>query len=101
MLDVFIGILFLLTESRGSVTELLKKYGVNFSFNNVLQEFHTHPNGELGATLSAPGISQDVKALQSDKPQIPNAIFIILYRIKGQTKPAEYDYTHEYRPKKR
>ena len=35
-----------LTESRGSVTDLIKKYGDNFSFNNILQEFHTHPNGE-------------------------------------------------------
>jgi len=87
-----------LTESRGSVTELIKKYGDNFSFNNVLQEFHTHPNGELGATQSAPGQSADVKALQNDKPKIPNASFIILYRITGQEEPGEYDYTHEYRP---
>ncbi len=87
-----------LTESRGSVTELIKKYGNTFSSNNVLQEFHTHPNGELGATQSAPDQSNDVKGLQSDKPQIPNASFIILYRITGQEQPAEYDYTHEYIP---
>jgi len=87
-----------LTESRGSVTDLIKKYGDNFSFNNILQEFHTHPNGELGATQSAPTLSDDVKCLQSDKPKIPNASFIILYRITGQEKPGEYDYTHEYRP---
>jgi RHS repeat-associated protein len=88
-----------LTESRGSVTDLIKKYGDNFSFNSILQEFHTHPNGELGATQSAPGLSQDVTTLQNDKPKIPNASFIILYRIMGQVKPGEYDYTHEYRPK--
>ena len=87
-----------LTESRGSVTELIKKYGNTYSSNNVLQEFHTHPNGELGATQSAPDQSNDVRGLQSDKPQIPNASFIILYRINGQEQPAEYDYTHEYRP---
>lgn len=88
-----------LTSSQGSVRELLLKYGANFSFNNILQDFHTHPNGELGATQSAPGLSQDVTGLQSDKPQIPNATFIILYRIQNQATPAEYDYTHEYIPK--
>ena len=72
--------------------------GVKFSFNNILQEFHTHPNGELGATQSAREQSQDVNALQNDKSMIPNASFIILYRITGQEQPAEYDYTHEYRP---
>ncbi len=87
-----------LTESRGSVTDLMRKYGDNFSFNNILQEFHTHPNGELGATQSAPGLSQDVTTLQNDKPKILNASFIILYRILGQVQPAEYDYTHNYRP---
>ena len=86
------------TSSYGSPQELIKKYGANFSFNNILQEFHTHPNGELGATQSAPEQSQDVNALQSDKPLIPNASFIILYRTTGQEQPAEYDYTHEYRP---
>lgn len=87
-------------ESRGSPQELRNKYGVNYSDNNILQEFHTHPNGELGATQSAPELSKDVEGLQTDKPQIPNASFIILYRIAGQVKPAEYDYTPEYKPKK-
>lgn len=87
-----------LTKSYGSPQELQKKYGNIFSFDNILQEFHTHPNGELGATQSAPEQSQDVNALQNDKALIPNASFIILYRIIGQEQPAEYDYTHEYRP---
>ena len=87
-------------KSYGSPNELRSKYGDNFSNNNILQEFHTHPKGELGATQSAPELSADVRGLQSDKPQIPNASFIILYRIKDQIKPAEYDYTHEYIPKK-
>jgi uncharacterized protein RhaS with RHS repeats len=87
------------TESSGSPNALQNKYGVNFSFNNILQEFHTHPNGLLGATQSAPELSQDVTTLQKDKPFIPNASFIILYRIAGQVIPGEYDYTHEYRPK--
>ena len=55
-------------------------------------------NYELGATQSAPELSQDVKALQNDKRFVPNASFIILYRIKSQIEPAEYDYSHEYRP---
>jgi len=86
-------------KSYGRVTELQKKYGNAFSFNNLVQQFHTHPDGELGATQSNPEISQDVKALQSDKRHVPNASFIILYQLNGQTSPAEYDYTHEYRPK--
>jgi len=87
-------------ESGGSPVELMRKYGGSYSHNNILQQFHTHPDGELGATKSAPGQSTDVENLQKDKPRIPNASFIILYRIAGQVKPGEYDYTHEYRPKK-
>jgi RHS repeat-associated protein len=89
------------TESYGSVRELALKYGVDFSRNNILQEFHTHPDGKLGATQSAPNLSQDVTSLQSGKSYAPNASFIILYRILGQKKPGEYDYTHEYRPKRK
>ena len=85
-------------KSFARLNELQRKYGDNFSFNNVLQNFHTHPNGELGATLIAPELSKDVKSLRRDKPQLPNASFIILYRISGQIKPEEYDYTHEYKP---
>jgi uncharacterized protein RhaS with RHS repeats len=85
------------TTSYGSVTELAKKYGVNYSSNNIMQQFHTHPNGQLGATQSTPELSQDVTALQSDKRLIPNASFIILYRTTGQIKPSEYDYSHEYK----
>jgi len=88
------------TKSYGSVVELQKKYGENFSFNNVYEQFHTHPNGELGATKFAPELSQDVKALQNDKPFVPNAIFIVLYRKTGQEEPEEYNYTHNYKPKK-
>jgi len=83
------------THSKGSIAELIKKHGDKFSFNNVLQEFHTHPNGELGATQSNPELSGDVTTLHKDKPKIPNASFIILYRVAGLVTPAEYDYTHE------
>lgn len=39
--------------------------------------------------------------LHHDKLLAPNAAFIILYRITGQIKPAEYDYTKiENRPMK-
>ena len=69
------------TKSYGTTNALQKKYGTNFSFSNVTQEFHKHPNGELGATQSAPGQSADVRTLQNDKPFIPNASFIILYRV--------------------
>lgn len=88
-------------KSYGTPTELVKKYGDNFSNNNILQEFHTHPEGKLGATQSDPALSQDVRSLQGQKPLIPNASFIILYRIAGQVQPAEYDYTNEYIPPKK
>jgi len=87
------------TESFGDPSQLIRKYGVNYSSNNILEQFHAHPDGDTGATESAPELSTDVKLLQTDKPQIPNASFKILYRITGQERPAEYDYTHEYKSK--
>ena len=89
------------TSSRATSKELRNKYGANFSLDNIVQQFHTHPDGKLGATQSDPDISQDVKSLQTDKPFVPNASFIILYKIQGQAKPGEYDYTHNYNSKKR
>jgi hypothetical protein len=85
-------------KSYGTLEALQNKYGDKFSFNNVVQDFHTHPNGQLGAIQSAPELSQEVKSLQNDKPFIPNASVIVLYRIAGQETPVEYDYTHEYIP---
>jgi hypothetical protein len=89
-----------LMKSKASVIELFRKYGGEYSNNNIVQQFHTHPGGKLGATESNPGMSTDVKNLQTTKPLISNATFIILYRINGQKKPEEYDYTHQYRTKK-
>jgi RHS repeat-associated protein len=83
-----------LMKSFGTPQELRNKYGVNYSDNNLMQEFHTHPNGELGATESAPQFSDDVKGRQRDKPKMPNASFIILYKIPGQVKPGEFDFTN-------
>jgi hypothetical protein len=85
-------------ESNANAQELFKKYGANYSDNNILQDFHTHPDGKLGATESDPQLSKDVQRLQGQRPLIPNASFIILYRIAGQVQPGEYDYTHEYKP---
>jgi RHS repeat-associated protein len=89
------------TTSYGTTNELSNKYGADFSLNNVVQQFHTHPDGKLGATQTAPGQSGDVKNLQKDKPFIPNASFIVLYRIVNQKSPGEYNYTHEYKGKKK
>jgi RHS repeat-associated protein len=88
-------------ESVATGGELYKKYGSNYSEKNYLEEFHTHPDGKLGATQSDPALSTDVRGLQDQKAIMPNASFIILYRITGQEKPAEYDYTHEYIPQKK
>jgi len=32
--------------------------------------------------------------MRNNKPPIPNANFILLYRILGQVKSGEYDYIH-------
>jgi len=82
-----------LMKSYGSPRELRNKYGVDYSSNKITQEFHTHPNGELGATATNPELSKDIESLHNDKLQIPNASFIILYRTAGQEQPAEYNYT--------
>jgi len=87
-----------LTSSHYGVAALARKYGDNFSFKNVLQDFHTHPDGKLGATESNPELSTDVNKLQILKPHMPNASFIVLYGTSEQTVPSEYDYTHEYKP---
>ena len=87
-------------ESHADARELAKKYGNNYSANNILEDFHTHPDGKLGATQSDPALSKDVERLQGQKPIMPNASFIILYRGTDKEKPEEYDYTNEYIPKK-
>ena len=71
-------------KSYGSIFELNKKYGDKFSLKNILQQFHILPDGELGATQSAPQLSENLENLQKDKPFLPNASFIILYRIAGK-----------------
>ena len=88
------------TKSYCSPVAFTKKYRGRFSFANFQEAFHTHPDGLLGATQSAPELSEDVKNLQKDKPSVPNAQYFILYRIPGQSKPGKYDYTHEYRSSK-
>jgi len=89
------------TESYVNQSGLYSKYGANFLTTNLVQDFHTHPDGKLGATESAPHLSTDVKTLHNRKPSMPYATFIVLYRILNQRKPGEYDYTHEYKPKKK
>ncbi len=89
------------TQSFVSLQALNQKYGNSFSYENVLQHFHTHPDGKLGATLSAPHLSADVRALQNSKPFLPNAQFIIVYQTQGQETYEEYDYTFNYRPNKK
>ncbi|UPT69695.1 MAG: RHS repeat-associated core domain-containing protein [Flavobacterium sp. JAD_PAG50586_2] len=81
------------TSSNATPRELVLKYGANYSGNNMVQQFHTHPDGELGATESAPQISKDVEARRHDLQTIPNASFIVLYRISGQSEPGEFNYT--------
>ncbi len=86
------------TKSYGRGTELYNKYGPNYSALNVTEDFHTHPDGKLGATESNRELSGDVESLQNSRPFMPNANFIILYRINGQRKPGQFNYNHQYRP---
>jgi len=86
------------TKSFGRGTELYNKYGTNYSALNVMEDFHTHPDGKLGATESNPELSEDVKSLQRNRPSMPNTNFIILYRINGQRKPGQFNYNHQYKP---
>ncbi|MDH5380573.1 MAG: RHS repeat-associated core domain-containing protein, partial [Cyclobacteriaceae bacterium] len=90
------------TESLGSPSELTMKYYFKYNKNNVVQIFHTHPDGKLGATQSSPELSQDVKNMQNERDEgaAPNASYLILYRIFGQSKPAEFKYNHHYKPPK-
>jgi RHS repeat-associated protein len=84
-----------ITSPRG----LYDKFGDKYTPNNILQFFHTHPNGNLGATGSSnPELSEDYQSLQRQKPNVLNARFLILLRISGQME--EYDYTHLYKSKK-
>lgn len=84
------------TESISSPADLVRKYKNSYSHSNIQEVFHTHPDGKLGATQSAPHLSNDVSNLRQDKPSLPNALFFVLYRIQGHSKPGKYDYTHEY-----
>ncbi len=83
------------TSSYGNTNALAKKYIDNFSLDKILITFHTHPNGELGATFYAPEISTDIEIMTRNRQTLHNARFIILYRSQGQDKPQEYDYTEE------
>jgi hypothetical protein len=69
------------TTSHGNPSKLGKKYRDNYSSNNILEVFHTHPDGSTGATQSHPDKSSDVARLQIDKPMAPKASFIILIAI--------------------
>jgi RHS repeat-associated protein len=83
-----------------SPTLIARDYGDKFNSENIMQVFHTHPNGTLGATGSSyPELSTDYQGLQIHKPNAPNARFLILIRVQGQTNPEEYDYTHLYQSK--
>ena len=69
----------------------MKQYKEKYRTENVVLDFHTHPDVQLGATSDAPEISKDVEVMRKDKVFIPNASFLILYRSSYEMK--EYDYT--------
>ena len=80
------------TSSICNPMEISKKYK-DFTPLNVVLDFHTHPNGNLGATESAPELSKDIRIKRNTKENAPNAIFLILYRPSYEMK--EYDYTEK------
>ncbi len=78
-------------ECHFGLGSLRRKYGNNFSLNNVMGDYHTHPDGQLGATRDAPSLSDDVKNKNKNRPGLPNATFTVVYR--PYTEMEEYDYT--------
>ena len=81
-------------KSYGSFNPLNKKYRENFSVCNILEDFHTHPDGKLGATMTNPMLSTDVINMHKMKKYMPRTKFIVLYRCPGQEIPEEYNYTN-------
>ncbi len=80
--------------------KFMSKYGDEYSANNIMEAFHTHPNNNIGAIgSSAPEKSTDYKSLQIQKPNIPNASFVVYRRVIGQKGPVPYDYTFHYKEK--
>lgn len=63
----------------------------DFKQENVYLDFHTHPDGKLGATESCPDFSKDVRRMRNMQHDRPNASYIILYR--PSYKMEEYNYT--------
>ena len=78
-------------SSTCSFGSLMSKYKEKFTLKNIILDFHTHPDGELGATLYAPELSKDVSSMRALKKYAPNATFLILYKSSFDLE--EYDYT--------
>ncbi len=80
------------TSSKCNPGAIAKKYKENFTSINLYLNFHTHPDGKLGATESAPELSDDIQIMRGEKNNMPKATFLVLYRPSYEMK--EYDYTN-------
>ena len=72
---------------------LAEKYKESFATKNIVLKFHTHPDGNLGATQSAPNLSKDIRKMREEKKIMPNATFLVLYNYKSNME--EYNYTEK------
>ena len=80
------------TSSKCNPGAIAKKYKENFTSINLYLNFHTHPDGKLGATESAPELSDDIQIMRGEKNNMPKATFLVLYRPSYEME--EYDYTN-------
>ena len=79
--------------SSCSGNALHHKYLDCFEQEWVYMDFHTHPDGKLGATQQCPELSGDVHRMRRLKSARPNASYVVLYRQYSEMQ--EYDYTEK------
>jgi len=80
-------------KSFCSGNALHRKYLQYFKQEWVYMDFHTHPDGKLGATQQSPELSTDVQRMRRLKLARPNAIYYVLYRQYSEIQ--EYNYTEK------
>ena len=81
------------THSSCGPHAIAYKYKENFTMKNMVLFFHTHPDGELGATQYSFEVSKDIQKKNIIKQSSPNATFLVLY--KPYSKMEEFDYTNK------
>ena len=81
------------THSSYVHNSIAYKYKENFTMKNRVLFFHTHPDGELGATQYSFKVSKDIQKKNIIKQSLPNTKFLVLN--KPYSKMEEFDYTNK------